>query len=422
MANYYELATSDKAATDTDAKPLIWSKAGGDTATVRASVNPWLTSLGSVSSPAVDLVRIATAALIADRRSPRPRSWSREIKLRVHAQEPSRWAEGIETVSTLLQFLSGDVWEIELVPDTAKPPKPTREQPEPTAADSVALFSGGLDSFCGALIAENAEGSQAYVSQRDNPTVAASQNRSEDWLRANARADFQTFAITLAQGQPSIEVSSRTRSLLFFALGIAAAEGKGAPLLTVPENGFTSLNPPLSPDRAGALSTRSTHPYSFALLTLLQQQLGLGTAVKNPYAWLTKGELTAEASKHHKTASSGFAVTLSCAKLDGRLYKGGNQNWNCGLCVACISRRAAIASAGISDETPYVATKVKKSELAKLTERRRVDIQAVKWALAAGVDEDALLAATEFPIDYDIDAALNLWERALKEIALVDLP
>jgi hypothetical protein len=427
MATYFELATAGGSATDSQAEQLVWTSAE-DTTTVRASVNPWLTELGSVSPQAIDLVRIATAALIADRRSPRPAGWSREIRLRVHAVEPAKWIDAVETVSALLQFLSGDIWDVELVVDSSSAPEDKDGEDKDDRAtpslDAATLFSGGLDSFCGALVAAGAGRSYLYVSQRDNPTVAGSQNRARDWLRTSLDDTFDPLAITLAQAQLTKvrDPNSRSRSLLFLALGFAAAESANLPRLVVPENCFTSLNPPLRADRTGSLSTRSTHPYTFALLNLLREQLGMSVEVENPFAWLTKGELVAKAASSSSAASVGIATTLSCAKLDGRVYKGGNQNWNCGLCVACIIRRAAIAAAGLDDQTPYVATKVKKSVLKELVERRRSDIQAVKRALAVGVSEDALISDTEFPVDFDIDQALDLWQRALKEIALVSLP
>jgi hypothetical protein len=423
MSAFFELATSEKASTDAHAKQLIWAAQGG-TATVRASLDPWLNGLGTgtVSPQAIDLVRIALAALIADRRTPRPTTWGREIRLRVHAVEPPRWTDAVSSVTELLQFLSGDVWDLEIVSDISSRPDRQESADDGATYKSTALFSGGLDSFCGALISRSNDESESYISHRDNPTVAASQNRATDWLRANVDDAFSPHAVTLAQAQQTIEGTSRTRSFLFLALGIASAEARGATTLVVPENGFTSLNPPLRADRTGPLSTRSTHPYSFALLNLIREQAGLGVEVQNPYSWLTKGELVAKAATTNAAASAGMATTLSCAKLDGRLYKGGNQNWNCGLCVACIVRRAAISAAGLTDETPYVATRVRKATLQKLIERRRSDIQAVRRALAEGTDEDILISSAEFPLDFDIDEALGLWQRALKEIALVPLP
>jgi hypothetical protein len=55
------------------------------------------------------------------------------------------------------------------------------------------------------------------------------------------------------------ETSTRTRSFLFLAFGLAIASIEGSSLW-IPENGFASLNLPLTADQRGSLSTRTTHP------------------------------------------------------------------------------------------------------------------------------------------------------------------
>ena len=82
--------------------------------------------------------------------------------------------------------------------------------------------------------------------------------------------------------------------LLFMAMAVAAASGNGASEVLAPENGFTSINPPLEPSRGGPLTTRSTHPWTFHALRELLSALSLSTiSVHNPYGYLTKGELVA---------------------------------------------------------------------------------------------------------------------------------
>jgi hypothetical protein len=191
----------------------------------------------------------------------------------------------------------------------------------------------------------------------------------------------------------------------------------------VPENGWTSLNPPLRANRGGWLSTRSTHPQTFTLLGELLDRLGVAIDVANPHGWLTKGELVrAAAQTDAADFPAGVADTLSCAKLDGRLYAGGHPGLNCGLCVACLVRRAAIQAAGIPDRTEYLVDRLAGSARQLLVERRRPDITAVRVAVAAGVDESALLAAAPLPQNFDVDRALALWQRGLQELADVDLP
>ena len=86
----------------------------------------------------------------------------------------------------------------------------------------------------------------------------------------------------------------RSRSLLYLALGLAAAAGFGAATpLIIPENGWISLNPPLTANRLGSCSTRTTHPYFLEQLTGLWRAAGLANPLVNPYQGLTKGEIGA---------------------------------------------------------------------------------------------------------------------------------
>ena len=125
------------------------------------------------------------------------------------------------------------------------------------------------------------------------------------------------------------------------ALGVALATVRGARIVEVPENGHTSLNPPLGPDRGGALTTRSTHPRTFARLNAIVAALGLDVEVGNPHGDKTKGELVALANAAAPgDFAAGVSDTLSCAKLNGNYYKGGNPNYACGLCVAACPEQA----------------------------------------------------------------------------------
>lgn len=64
---------------------------------------------------------------------------------------PAVWeGEAANQIAQLLSWLTGDTWEIELVQDpTSRPDLPSDESPD--VAASVALLSGGLDSYLGAL-------------------------------------------------------------------------------------------------------------------------------------------------------------------------------------------------------------------------------------------------------------------------------
>src|SRR5205085_7991928 len=90
-----------------------------------------------------------------------------------------------------------------------------------------------------------------------------------------------------------LETTSRARSLLFIALGLAAAAVRQAELW-VPENGFASLNLPLAQERRGALSTRTTHPRLIDELREIAVAVGIGVTIETPFEDMTKGEMFAQ--------------------------------------------------------------------------------------------------------------------------------
>ena len=92
------------------------------------------------------------------------------------------------------------------------------------------------------------------------------------------------------------ENTTRTRSLLFMTMAIAAATGNNATTVTVPENGYTSLNIPLVASRGGALSTKSTHPWTFHQVNKILNHAEINVHITNPYLSITKGELLRQAA------------------------------------------------------------------------------------------------------------------------------
>lgn len=115
----------------------------------------------------------------------------------------------------------------------------------------------------------------------------------------NAR--FQVLANPRKVKEIPADVQMRTRSFNFIAFGalIATALSKNhfsnkIIKLYIPENGLISINPPLTPRRIGALSTRTTHPYFLQKLNILFKNIGLPVEIENPYQYKTKGEMMLE--------------------------------------------------------------------------------------------------------------------------------
>lgn len=164
--------------------------------------------------------------------------------------------------------------------------------------------------------------------------------------RANKRLDGSRF--------PS-EPSSRSRSFLFLALGLSVASQSKVPLW-IPENGFASINPPLGPERLGALSTRTTQPWFLWKIQEVLESVGAHGLIENPFQLMTKGEMFAQAkSLLGSGKSSAFlSATNSCSHTDQN-YQGVPSGTHCGVCFGCIVRRASFKAGGVKDATRYMS-------------------------------------------------------------------
>lgn len=202
------------------------------------------------------------------------------------------------------------------------------------------------------------------------------------------------------------------------SLAVAVASAASAKRVVVPENGFTSLNLPPLPSRGGALSTKSTHPWTFQQMNALLGDLGIGVRLENPHVMQTKGEMLSAANDAGVRGFLDMAVqTLSCSKLDGGLgYEGGNPNINCGLCIACLVRRGAFIGANIPDRTEYLLDRVTTSGREKLVKARHWDVWAVQSWGTRKPQIDDLMVSAPWPPGTDYDAMLDVVVRGRNEL------
>ena len=412
----FELAPSNSTVTRGRAA-LLWGNHSSP-GSFDASVGPWLAELGKVSNVAVGLVRVAAGVFIADRTVRRDAYWqSRQLDLHVQVPAAGPLARASSTLTELLNWLTGDEWTLSFAQNGRGRP---RSGEEASKCDTISLFSGGLDSFCGAVL--DAGKSRQYVSHSDATSTRGSQNAASKWLTDNGMA-ITAHHVRLGQPGDELEASRRSRSFLFVALAVALATATGAKQVEIPENGFTTLNSPLAANRGGVLTTRSTHPWTLHLMNRALNDCGLRIRVYNPFEWLTKGELVRAAAESGASGfESGVATTLSSAKPNLRIT-GLSAQGNCGLCYACIVRRASIVAAGIDDRTNYACETLNAAARHRLEATRRPDTEAVKLALARGVDEMTLpTIGGDYPPGYDFRAGLDVVRRAHRELERVHLP
>ena len=423
MPNFrLELMVPDHIPEDRARSTFYWSS---DTRnSFESTYGPHLGKLGPVASPNIDFVRVAVAAFTADRSTPREgggSNWnSRDIGLTVPVNEPDRWHSVSEELESLLSLLTGDKWRHEFAYSCG----PT----EPVAtfvpgAERVVLLSGGADSAIGALRSQQTVGPGGHilVSHVGVKNLAPVQRGVASAIRQLAlgvcqkhlQIGFRRRAYQVNGARFPSEPSSRSRSLLFLAFGLAVASREGIPLW-IPENGFASLNPPLGPERRGSLSTRTTHPAFLEGLTSILKAVDAQSTIVNPFVGQTKGEMFADVahSVGEVEASKFLSLTHSCGVTGQRTF-GVSGRTQCGVCFGCIVRKASFRAAGIEDVTGYIVP-VPGTQLEAWLQRNSIE-SSVRAFLQRGI-RSRDIAAMGLPPSYSSKAAFDLCKRGLVEL------
>jgi len=395
----------------------------------------------------LDWLAVACTAYAADttvdRYTNSDDGWTRQFELFVPVSDVAVWDAQAELLATILNFLTGDLWKLTFRPSTAAIVVARRSmKPVTYLTDTVCLFSGGMDSFLGAMKLLDDGVQPLLVGHAKSSDVSDFRNQAAQALRTH----YPSFNLELIKAFVRVKKPRRThetvlgestergRSFLFLALGAACASALPGPTrknLWIPENGFITLNLPLSPLRMGAYSTRTTHPYYLQLVQQLMDNLALNTAVHNPFEFFTKGEMLANCSDPAFAAS---VNTMSCSRpatRNARLEGAGTRH--CGRCVPCIIRRAALHKAGIRDDNALLPadrryrTDIYRQALhastANATNKgaKGENVMALRYMLArTQADPQYLAAAIQLtgPL-MDPQQSLDVYQRGLAEVAAI---
>jgi len=308
-----------------------------------------------------DLVLLATSVYCLDRmvcRRKQADAWTRGFRMVLPVADPVRWGAVRGCIQQCLEFLTGDEWGLDLSSRLARPfirPRRRRGQHRvaPVTGNAVCLFSGGLDSLIGAVnhLEADADGEVVLVGHYES---SKSGPKSQQQTLYAGLCRTYPGRVSLVQVRAGLlgpgELSTRGRSLLFIALGMAVACALGADVpLLMPENGPIALNPPLTPSRRGSCSTRTAHPYFIKLVRELLAGLGLTNPLVLPLANVTKGEAVRQCA-NQDVLREYAALTVSCAKTGHKVGWHRLRARACGRCIPCIYRRAALHGADLDTE------------------------------------------------------------------------
>ncbi len=297
-----------------------------------------------------DLLSIALSIIAADtaaQRNESPDGWTRQLDLHVAVSDPVFWNSQIELLVRQLKFLTTDIWSITFLEGGVHPA--TQKSIFKPDQDCVVLLSGGLDSLIGTINLVNADRKVPYAVSQISRGDKHTQTSFTSMIGGSLK-HLQLNHNFRCPGQN--ELSQRARSFIFFAYGVLAAttlaryhEGEDVTLY-VCENGFISINPPLTGARLGSLSTRTTHPVFIGLFQQLLNAAGLRVKLENPYQFQTKGEMLQNCVDQAFLQKYAHTST-SCGRY-ARRYK------HCGRCLPCLIRRSAFYKWGFTDQTEYV--------------------------------------------------------------------
>lgn len=323
-----------------------------------------------------DLYIIALSVFGIDKRVSRrltADNWTRDIEVSIPVLQFEKWIDTKNVWENMLSFLTGDRWHISFRKTEARcshHKKRSTIQVDLSSCDCVSLFSGGLDSFCGAITLLESGLSPCLIGHNEYPKLRLiqegfvsdfqrsfpSQNPRFIGFTAGSRAPHSNISGKILQGS---ENTSRGRSLLFilFALTIAGTLGKNVPVY-IPENGFIGLNVALTQSRRGSCSTRTTHPYFLRELRGILSIVGITNPIENIFAYATKREIV-RSVKDHPLFLSGFRKTISCSHpCQSRYNKAASRVYpvNCGYCYPCIVRKASLLDVVDNGDYSYSET------------------------------------------------------------------
>jgi 7-cyano-7-deazaguanine synthase in queuosine biosynthesis len=257
---------------------------------------------------------------------------SRQIQILYPVADIEKWRPIESELCHAVSFISRDNFQYRFVEaiDESEPSDDTEDYDriELPEADSVALFSGGLDSL----------GGRFYLGENGyNPHfLSVDHGRNVGHLIDNLQHlfDGNLTKIPVHEDFYAYEDTQFTRSLMYFAFATAAAIALDVEDIFVPENGILSR---FSSLETGWTTTRTVHPLFIKSWNRILAEVFPDRELKltNPFINLTKAEVI-----NHIPNKEDIFSTRTCPhprNLSPAKDPAGHP-YNCGECVPCLIR------------------------------------------------------------------------------------
>lgn len=350
--------------------PYVFNITNRGDSTIKSDIKDIWFNLGRLQIDSIyeDLYIIALVVFAIDKKISRRTSndsWTRIFNVSIPVLNLQHWNRCKNMWEKMLRFLSGDIWNINFRESAQRYCKNTNRIPANRVQgnyDCLCLFSGGLDSFCGAIRLLEERKSVCFVGYKEYPKLGDRQKELYDILKHDyPDINKNLFNFTASPRAPlhngelsnEEENTSRSRSLLFIcgALTIANIFGGDIPLY-IPENGFIGLNVPLTSSRKGSCSTRTTHVNFIKRFECILSTVGITNRIENFFAFSSKKEVV-NSVENTEAFLEGVERTISCSHpCLPRYSKTGNREYplNCGYCYPCLIRKSSLRHLNLQND------------------------------------------------------------------------
>lgn len=327
--------------------------------------------------------------------------WCRDIVLQnVPVVNVDLFNQNRDLFNTALSYLTGDNWDVSFsrFPQLNYAPQ-VENLYSHEDYEYVSLFSGGLDSLIGfidyasrvrdgkkvLLVSHYDMGKERQDQERIFSTCGEKNFFTDKYTSIQSKIGMKSCS---KQRKAKYETTFRSRSFLFFAMGLYCAHTiPCVDNLIVPENGTISINIPLCKSRRSSCSTRTTHPVSMKLIENALASVGIQEHLINPYRFKTKADMMVDcaADAHRRSVLNVLAsLSCSCAKRSHNRWWDKDGNYirvhhvhHCGMCMPCIYRRVAMHAIGL-DSSDALGTDIfhaaRYFDINNLTKKTSLDI------------------------------------------------
>jgi 7-cyano-7-deazaguanine synthase in queuosine biosynthesis len=290
------------------------------------------------SLEASDLVEVAAIVCRVERMLPSWRTSNRptRIEATIPVRRPGVWRNGAGAqLQDVLRFLTDVEWVLEFRGGGGKAVSHEKSA-QGVSFERVTLFSGGLDSACGAALLRLEAEITRLVS-------IYTRDKTHQCTLASELGHGTPCQVTVSYGKLRRR-SFLTRSLLFMAVAAAVASSHDLASIHQYENGVLGLAIAPAP---GVVITRHAHPeFHRRFKMVCNSVLGGNWTVTNPFLLKTKAECVSLArGVLGRTTDQILQTTQSCWYYwSNHGHKGDKRSGKaCGVCIPCIVRKTALS-------------------------------------------------------------------------------